>query len=177
VKLAIIGYGKMGRILERTALERGHQVVAVVDPSPSGAPPVSAAALSRSIAESESLGDADLALEFTRPDTAADNIRALLERGVPVATGTTGWHGRLKEIVELTAAKNGSLCWSSNYSLGVNLFYRIAAFAAKLADPFPEYDVGGWEFHHNKKVDSPSGTAKILTEKVLAVMTRKTKAV
>ncbi|MDR3122663.1 MAG: 4-hydroxy-tetrahydrodipicolinate reductase [Treponema sp.] len=177
MKLAIIGYGKMGRILERTALERGHQVVAVVDPFPAGAPPVSGAALSPSIAAAEALGDADAALEFTRPDTAADNIRALLERGVPVTTGTTGWHDRLQELAELTAAKNGSLCWSSNYSLGINLFYRIAAFAAKLADPFPEYDVGGWEFHHNKKVDSPSGTAKILTEKALAVMTRKTKAV
>jgi 4-hydroxy-tetrahydrodipicolinate reductase len=175
VKLAIIGYGKMGQILERTALERGHEVVAVVDPA--GAPPVSAAPLSRSLAESEALSAAEAALEFTRPDTAAQNIRGLIERGIPTVTGTTGWHERLQEIAELTAEKKGSLCWSSNYSLGVNLFYRIAAFAAKLADPFPEYDVGGWEFHHNKKVDSPSGTAKILTEKVLAVMTRKKKAV
>jgi 4-hydroxy-tetrahydrodipicolinate reductase len=177
VKLAIIGYGKMGRILERTALERGHQVVAVVEPFHSGPPPVSAVPLSRSLGESAALAAADVAMEFTRPDTAAENIRGLLERGIPVATGTTGWHDRLQEITELTAAKQGSLCWSSNYSLGVNLFYRIAEFAAKLSDPFPEYDVGGWEFHHNKKVDSPSGTAKILTEKVLAVMTRKTKAV
>jgi 4-hydroxy-tetrahydrodipicolinate reductase len=175
MKLAIIGYGKMGRILERTALERGHQVVAVVDPFPNGSPP--AAPLSSSIAESEALSAADVALEFTRPDAAAENIRSLIERGVPTVAGATGWHDRLKEIEELTAKKKGSLCWSSNYSLGVNLFYRIAAFAAKLADPFPEYDVGGWEFHHNKKVDSPSGTAKILTEKVLAVMTRKKKAV
>ena len=177
MKLAIIGYGRMGRILEQTALERGHQVVAVVEPFHSGAPPVSAAPLSRSIAESEALAGADVALEFTRPDTAAENIRALLERNIPVTTGTTGWHDRLPEIAELTVAKQGSLCWSSNYSLGVNLFYRIAAFAAKLSDPFPEYDVGGWEFHHNKKVDSPSGTAKILAEKVLAVMTRKKRAV
>jgi 4-hydroxy-tetrahydrodipicolinate reductase len=167
----------MGQILERTALERGHQIVAVVDPFHSGAPPVSAAPLSRSIAESEALSGADAALEFTRPDTAAENIRRLIERGIPTVAGTTGWHDRLQEIADLTAAKKGSLCWSSNYSLGVNLFYRIAAFAAKLADPFPEYDVGGWEFHHNKKVDSPSGTAKILTEKLLAVMTRKKKAV
>jgi 4-hydroxy-tetrahydrodipicolinate reductase len=177
MKLAIIGYGKMGQILERTALERGHRIAAVVDPFYSGAPPVSAAPLDRSIAESEALSGADAALEFTRPDTAAENIRGLIERGIPTAAGTTGWHDRLQEIADLTAAKGGSLCWSSNYSLGVNLFYRIAAFAAKLADPFPEYDVGGWEFHHNKKVDSPSGTAKILTEKVLAVMTRKKKAV
>jgi 4-hydroxy-tetrahydrodipicolinate reductase len=116
-------------------------------------------------------------VEFTRPDTAVENIRALIERGIPTVTGTTGWHDHLKEIEELVGAKKGSLCWSSNYSLGVNLFYRIVAFAAKLADPFPEYDVGGWEFHHNKKVDSPSGTAKILVEKILGAMTRKKKAV
>jgi 4-hydroxy-tetrahydrodipicolinate reductase len=177
MKLAIIGYGKMGRTLERTALERGHQIVAVVDPFVTGEPPVSGAPLSPSIAESEALSGADAALEFTGPGAAAANIRALLERGIPTVTGSTGWHESLKEIEELTAAKKGSLCWSSNYSLGVNLFYRIAEFAAKLSDPFPEYDVGGWEFHHNKKLDSPSGTAKILTEKILAVMTRKKKAV
>jgi 4-hydroxy-tetrahydrodipicolinate reductase len=177
MKLAIIGYGKMGRTLERTALERGHRIVAVADPFVTGVPPVSGAPLSASIAESEALSGADAALEFTGPGTAAANIRALLERGVPTVTGSTGWHEQLKEIAELTAAQKGSLCWSSNYSLGVNLFYRIAAFAAKLSDPFPEYDVGGWEFHHNKKLDSPSGTAKILTEKILAAMTRKTKAV
>ncbi|MDR1248222.1 MAG: 4-hydroxy-tetrahydrodipicolinate reductase [Treponema sp.] len=177
MKLAIIGYGKMGRILEGIALDRGHRVTAVVDPFFSGAAPVSGASLNGSIAESKALDEADVALEFTRPETAAANIRALLERGVPTVTGTTGWHDSLEEITALTAAKKGSLCWSSNYSLGVNLFYRIAAFTAKLADPFPEYDVGGWEFHHNKKVDSPSGTAKILTEKVLAAMTRKKKAV
>jgi 4-hydroxy-tetrahydrodipicolinate reductase len=177
VKLAIIGYGRMGRILERTALDRGHEIAAVVDPFAAGAPPVSAAPLSRSIAESEALSRADLALEFTGPDAAAPNIRSLIERGIPTVAGATGWHDRLKEIEELRAEKNGSLCWSSNYSLGVNLFYRIAVFAAKLLDPFPEYDAGGWEFHHNKKVDSPSGTAKILTEKMLAVMSRKKRAV
>jgi 4-hydroxy-tetrahydrodipicolinate reductase len=175
MKIAIIGYGRMGRILERTALERGHQVVAVVEPFPGGEAP--AAALSPSVAESKELSAADAALEFTNPGAAFENLRGLIERGVPTVTGTTGWQDRLQELADLTAAKKGSLCWSSNYSLGINLFYRIAGFAAKLADPFPEYDVGGWEFHHNKKVDSPSGTAKILAEKVLAAMSRKKKAV
>ncbi|MFP3043133.1 4-hydroxy-tetrahydrodipicolinate reductase [Treponema primitia] len=176
MKIALIGYGKMGRILERTALERGHQVVAVVDPFIAGTPPVSGAPLHTTITET-SLQAADVAIEFTRPDTAVENIRALIGMGIPTVAGTTGWYDHLKEIEDLVGSKKGSFCWSSNYSLGVNLFYRIAAFAAKLADPFPEYDVGGWEFHHNKKVDSPSGTAKILVEKVLAVMTRKKKAV
>ncbi|GHU81485.1 4-hydroxy-tetrahydrodipicolinate reductase [Spirochaetia bacterium] len=177
MNIALIGYGKMGRILERTALERGHQVAAVVDPFLTGTPPVSGAPLHAGIAGLDALTGADVAVEFTRPDTAVENIRALIERGIPTVTGTTGWYDHLKEIEELARAKEGSLCWSSNYSLGVNLFFRIAAFAAKLADPFPEYDVGGWEFHHNKKMDSPSGTAKILVEKALGVMTRKKKAV
>jgi 4-hydroxy-tetrahydrodipicolinate reductase len=177
MNIALIGYGKMGRILERTALERGHAVVAVVEPFLSGAPPVSGAPLRATIAESETLSKAEVAVEFTRPDTAVANIRALLEKGIPTVAGTTGWYDHLKEVTDLVGAKKGSFCWSSNYALGVNLFYRIAAFTAQLADPFPEYDVGGWEAHHNKKVDSPSGTAKILVEKVLAVMTRKKKAV
>jgi 4-hydroxy-tetrahydrodipicolinate reductase len=177
MNIALIGYGKMGRILEQTALERGHKVAAVVDPYVVGAATVFGTPLHTSIAGSKQLSCADVAIEFTRPDTAVGNIRALIEKGIPTVTGTTGWYDHLKEIEELVGAKKGSFCWSSNYSLGVNLFYRIAAFAAKLADPFPEYDVGGWEFHHNKKVDSPSGTAKILVEKILGAMTRKKKAV
>jgi 4-hydroxy-tetrahydrodipicolinate reductase len=176
MNIALIGYGKMGRILERTALERGHKIVAVVDPA--AAAPASGAPFHASIAEgSAAISGADVAVEFTRPDTAVANIGALIALGVPTVAGTTGWYDHLQEISDLVAAKKGSFCWSSNYALGVNLFYRVAAFAAKLADPFPEYDVGGWEAHHNKKVDSPSGTAKILVEKVLAAMTRKKKAV
>jgi 4-hydroxy-tetrahydrodipicolinate reductase len=185
MNIALIGYGKMGRILERTALERGHLVAAVVDPFVSGASALSGAPLYTTIAELARLSGAensvasrvDVAVEFTRPDTAVENIRGLIEKGIPTVAGTTGWYDHLKEIEALVGDKKGSFCWSSNYSLGVNLFYRIAAFAAKLSDPFPEYDVGGWEFHHNKKIDSPSGTAKILVGKILAAMTRKKKAV
>ncbi|AEF83772.1 dihydrodipicolinate reductase [Treponema primitia ZAS-2] len=176
MNIALIGYGKMGRILERTALERGHTITVALDPAAPG-PTASGAPLYKAIAEAKELGGTDVAVEFTRPDTAAGNIAALIERGIPTVAGTTGWYDKLPEIEKLVNAKGASLCWSSNYSLGVNLFYRIAALAAKLADPFPEYDVGGWEFHHNKKVDSPSGTAKILVGKVLQAMTRKKKAV
>jgi 4-hydroxy-tetrahydrodipicolinate reductase len=87
--------------------------------------------------------------------------------------GTTGWLDQLDDIAREVRGASSSLLWSSNFSLGVNLFYRIAAYAAALADPFAEYDVGGWEAHHNKKADSPSGTARTLVEKVLAAMTRK----
>jgi 4-hydroxy-tetrahydrodipicolinate reductase len=94
-----------------------------------------------------------------------------------VIVGTTGWYDRLPEVEAAVKAANGSLLWSSNYAIGVRLFQKIAEYAAKIADPYAEYDIAGYESHHNKKADSPSGTAKMLVEKVLAVQTRKTKAV
>ncbi|MDR3343914.1 MAG: 4-hydroxy-tetrahydrodipicolinate reductase [Treponema sp.] len=188
MNIALIGYGKMGRLIESRALERGHRVVAVVEPgimdraaggtgaAKAGATP-SGARIHRTIGEAENLGDADGAIEFTRPDTAVENIKALAERKIPVVVGTTGWYDRLDEVKAAVEGAGSSLLWASNFSLGVNLFYRIAAFAAALADPFPEYDVAGWEAHHNKKADSPSGTAKTLVERVLAQMSRKNKPV
>ncbi|MDR2742812.1 MAG: 4-hydroxy-tetrahydrodipicolinate reductase [Treponema sp.] len=175
MNIGIIGYGKMGKLIEKEALERGHRVVAIVDPfaHPEIAGP-SVAPVCRAIDEAASLGEADAAIEFTRPDTAPENMLALIERRIPAVVGTTGWLDKLEEIRRVADDAGTSLLWASNFSLGVNLFYRIAAFAARLSDPFPEYDVGGWEAHHNKKTDSPSGTAKTLVEGVLAQMSRKT---
>jgi 4-hydroxy-tetrahydrodipicolinate reductase len=176
MNIAVIGYGKMGKLIEAQALSRGHRVVAIVDPLvPAGSPSPSGAPVGNRVGEAPGLEAADAAIEFTRPDTAPGNILALAERRIPTVVGTTGWLDRLAEISRQTEAAGSSLVWASNFSLGVNLFYRIAAYAAKLADPFPEYDVGGWEGHHNKKADSPSGTAKTLVEGVLAQMTRKTR--
>jgi 4-hydroxy-tetrahydrodipicolinate reductase len=180
MNIVIVGYGKMGKILESTARERGHKIVAAVDPFYGEARTVSGAPVYRAVAELEPgqpEAGLDIALEFTRPDTAAANIKALAEKGIPVVAGTTGWLGQLAEVKATINAADASLVWASNFSLGVNLFYRIAAFAAELADPFPEYDVGGYEVHHNKKADSPSGTAKTLVEAVLARMKRKNQAV
>jgi 4-hydroxy-tetrahydrodipicolinate reductase len=190
VNIVLVGYGKMGKILEGKARERGHSVVAVVDPYAAERVSASGLPVLKTLAEMESRGgggvtsagnggtiSADAAIEFTRPDTAPENIRALAERGLPAVVGTTGWMDQLEEIRGLVEKAGSSLLWSSNFSLGVNLFYRIAAYAAQLADPFPEYDVGGWEAHHNKKADSPSGTARTLVAGVLARMTRKTKPV
>jgi 4-hydroxy-tetrahydrodipicolinate reductase len=175
MNIAIIGYGKMGKLLEAYALERGRRVAAIVDPLvPAGTARPSGAPVYRTIGEASDLDKADIALEFTRPDTAPGNIHALIERRIPVVVGTTGWLDGLEEIRAAVEAAGTSLLWASNFSLGVNLFYRIAAYAARLADPFPEYDAGGWEAHHNKKADSPSGTAKTLVEGVLAQMSRKT---
>ena len=198
MKAAIIGYGKMGRLIERRLMEKEHEVLAIVDPfysimgnnrqPPSGA--VVYASLddalngstegegfSNGFSHGFSLKDVDVAIEFTLPNTAPNNILFMAKEKIPVVTGTTGWYAKLPEIEKAINANGSSLLWASNFSLGVNVFYRIAAYAAKLVDPFTEYDVAGYETHHNKKADSPSGTAKTLVERVLAQMTRKKKAV
>jgi 4-hydroxy-tetrahydrodipicolinate reductase len=178
MKFILVGYGKMGRSLEAKALERGHSVIAAIDPvvQAAGGFPVYPS-LEEAFKAGQGTEDADMAIEFTRPDTAPDNLLFLARRKIPAVTGTTGWYGRLPEIGAAVEKAGAALLWASNFSLGVNLFYRIAAYAARLAEPFPEYDVGGYESHHNKKADSPSGTAKTLVEQVLAQMKRKTKAV
>ncbi|MDR3277104.1 MAG: 4-hydroxy-tetrahydrodipicolinate reductase [Treponema sp.] len=198
MKVALIGYGRMGRLLEAQCRERGHQVAAVVDPlagtagfaglAPGRAPAfatiaegaqglASGRAPGRAQGLAPGLREADLALEFSRPDTAAENLLALAGLGLPVVCGTTGWYDRLPEVAAAVEAAGTSLVWASNFSLGVNLFYRIAEAAALIMDPFPEYDLGGWEAHHHNKADSPSGTARALVERVLSRMSRKTQAV
>ena len=177
MKIAIIGYGKMGKIVERTALEQGHTVTAIVEPVPQSLSPPSGAPLYRAIADAADLRGAEAAIEFTQPGTALAHIKALAERKIPSVIGTTGWHDRLDEARQAVEQAGASLVWASNFSLGVNIFYRIAWYAAQLADSFPEYDVGGFESHHNKKLDSPSGTARTLVEGVLARMKRKDTAV
>ncbi|MDR2109760.1 MAG: 4-hydroxy-tetrahydrodipicolinate reductase [Spirochaetaceae bacterium] len=176
MNIALIGYGKMGKMIEAKARERGHCITVVVDPFAAEERTLSGAPVYRGIPEADFSG-VEAAVEFTRPDTAPDNIKALAGRHIPVTAGTTGWLDRLEEVRKTVEDAGSSLLWASNFSLGVHLFYRIAAYAAKIADPFPEYDVGGWESHHNKKADSPSGTAKTLTERVLAQMKRKKRAV
>jgi 4-hydroxy-tetrahydrodipicolinate reductase len=185
MNIALIGYGKMGRLLEQRALDMGHRVAAVVEPFATAGAAASGAPISKTVAEAfgpsgpagNARANVDVAVEFTRPETAPENILALAAFKIPVLVGTTGWHSRLEELSKAVEQAGSALLWASNFSLGVHLFYRIAAYAAKIADPFADYDVGGWEAHHNKKADSPSGTAKTLVEKVLANMSRKTHGV
>ena len=185
MKVVLVGYGKMGRLLETRLREKGHKVIAVVDPFYAGgtSSPPSGAAVYATLKEAmegpegKNLKEANVAFEFTRQETALENILYLARENIPVVTGTTGWYEKLPEVIRAVQDAESSLIWSSNFSQGVNLFYRIASYAAKLADPFAEYEVAGVETHHNKKADSPSGTAKTLVEKVLAQMTRKKKAV
>jgi 4-hydroxy-tetrahydrodipicolinate reductase len=166
MKFLMIGYGKMGRMIASIAAERGHQVSATVDPfAPDAA--------FREICPAAAAG-ADLAFEFGIPATAPANIKALVGLGLPVVVGTTGWFGRLEEARAAVESSSGRVVYGANYSIGVNLFYRIAAEAARLMDAFPQYDVGGYEIHHNQKGDSPSGTAKALAKIVMGNMERKT---
>jgi 4-hydroxy-tetrahydrodipicolinate reductase len=182
MKIAIIGYGKMGKMVEHAAIAQGHTITAIVDPlvkeggltEGGGA---QSAALFREISAAGNLGGAEAAIEFTQPGTALANIKALAQRKIPSVIGTTGWYDKKSEARQAVEAAGASLIWASNFSLGVNIFYRIAWYAAQTVDSFPEYDVGGFEVHHNKKLDSPSGSGKTLVEGVLARMERKDKAV
>jgi 4-hydroxy-tetrahydrodipicolinate reductase len=163
----------MGKMVEQAVIEQGHTVSAIVDPLPQEAAKPSGTPLYQDFAAAGNLGGAEAAIEFTQPGTALANIKSLAEIKLPAVIGTTGWYDKLDEARQIVEQAGASLIWASNFSLGVNLFYRIAWHAAELAASFPEYDVGGFESKHNKKLDSPSGTAKTLVEGVLARIGRK----
>jgi len=174
MNIALIGYGKMGRMIEQIAYTQGHTISAIVDPFVTNT--VNSLNIFKTIAEAD-FSSSDAAIEFTQPDTAVTNMLALAEKKIPTVIGTTGWHDKMDEVRKITEKTNNSLFWASNFSIGVNLFFQIAWYAAKLFNNFSEYDAAGFESHHNKKMDSPSGTAKILAEGVLSILERKKKIV
>jgi 4-hydroxy-tetrahydrodipicolinate reductase len=174
MNIALIGYGRMGKMIEQITRAQGHTISVIVDPFADNVQ--TGVKISKSIAEAD-FTSVDAAIEFTQPDTAVTNILALAERKIPTVVGTTAWQNRLDEASKAVEKAGTSLIWSSNFSIGVNMFYRIAWYAAELANNFSEYDVGGFEAHHNKKMDSPSGTAKTLAEGVLSKISRKNKIV
>jgi 4-hydroxy-tetrahydrodipicolinate reductase len=163
MKAALIGYGKMGREIERILLERGHTVPLIVDID-------NAADLN-----AENLRGVDVAIEFTTPDTAFGNIKKCLEAGTPVVCGTTAWLDRYDEAVKICREHNGAFFYASNYSIGVNIFFRINKELARLMNRFADYDVTIEEVHHTQKKDAPSGTAITLAEGILAGLERKEK--
>jgi 4-hydroxy-tetrahydrodipicolinate reductase len=179
MRIALIGYGKMGKMIEQITRITGHSIAVIVDPLvndtdfPAGIP-AAKTITEASLINADSI---DVAIEFTQPASAVTNLIALAERKIPTVTGTTGWFERLNEVTQAVEAASSVLLWASNFSIGVNLFNRIAWYAAELVDNFPEYDIGGFESHHNKKLDSPSGTAKTLAEGVLSRINRKKKIV
>jgi 4-hydroxy-tetrahydrodipicolinate reductase len=163
MKIVLIGYGKMGKTIEEIAIERGHAVVLKID--------------------ADNLADfnkgnfqkADVAIEFTQPESAFENISKCLEFGTPIVSGTTGWTERLEEMKKKCVKENGAMLHASNFSVGVNIFFDINTRLAALMQPHKEYEVTLEEIHHTQKKDAPSGTAISLAEQILQKIQRKKK--
>lgn len=151
MKIALLGYGKMGKIIEKLALDKGHSVVF------------------KSTSESSegNLNEAEVAIEFSSPEAAVRNISKALEANIPIVSGTTGWLKSFDEMINLCKNCNGSFIYASNFSVGVNLFFSINEYAAKLMAQWKEYDVSVDEIHHLEKKDAPSGTAITIAEGIL----------
>lgn len=150
MRIALYGYGRMGKAIEQAAIARGHEVALKVTAANAGAPP-------------EGI---DVAIEFTKPNQALGNMRLCLEHGVPVVVGTTGWYDKLPEARAMVEAHQGSLLWASNFSIGVNLFFRVNRQLAALMDQQPGYAARIDEIHHARKLDAPSGTAITLARDI-----------
>ena len=162
MKIALIGYGKMGKEIEKIALSRGHEIVSIIDIN------------NQDDFNSEAFRSADVAIEFTNPMVAYNNYIRTFNAGVKLVSGSTGWmaeHG--DEIKQLCANEGKTLFWSSNFSLGVTIFSAVNKYLAKIMNQFPEYDVEMTEWHHVHKLDAPSGTAITLAEGILDNMVRK----
>lgn len=162
MKIALLGYGKMGRIIEEIALSRGHSIVLKVS-----------GANAQTYTDAE-LKAADVAIEFTRPDAVISNINRCIKAGVPVVVGTTGWYDHLPGIMEDVKAHKATLFHASNFSIGVNLFFRLNEKLAELMKPFPQYEPMIEEIHHVHKLDAPSGTALTLAHGIMSNIERKT---
>ena len=160
MNIAIIGYGKMGKMIESIAVERGHHVFLKIDID------------NLDEFTQINLGKAQVAIEFTNPETAFDNITRCIEFGVPVVSGSTGWFNRLEEVKTLCAERNGSMLCTSNFSIGVNIFFEINRQLACVMNRFPEYSADIEEIHHTQKLDAPSGTAITIAEGIIGEIPR-----
>lgn len=161
MRIAIIGYGKMGHMIEEIAVQRGHEIVLKINID------------NTEDFTRENCSNVDVAIEFTGPSTAYENVKKCIDFGLPVVSGSTGWNTKLAEIKEYIAQKNGSFLHTSNFSIGVNIFFEVNKLLAKLMSAHTEYDVSLKEIHHTAKLDAPSGTAVSLAEQVLENLRRK----
>ncbi|MDR2885679.1 MAG: 4-hydroxy-tetrahydrodipicolinate reductase [Rikenellaceae bacterium] len=163
MNVAIVGYGKMGHEIARLLLARGHKIQLIVDVD--------------NVADlnAEKLRGCDVAIEFSAPDAAFANVCKCIEAGVPVVCGTTAWLDKLDQVKKLCAKHDGAFFYASNYSLGVNIAFRVNRMLAEMMDRFPQYDVTVEETHHTQKKDAPSGTAITLAEDIVAALGRKRK--
>lgn len=161
MKIALIGYGKMGKTIEQIALNRGHQIVSIVDIN------------NPEEFQSDNFKSADVAIEFTTPATAFDNYMKSFAVGVPVVSGTTGWLDRIGEIKDKCAKEGKTFFYASNFSIGVNIFFALNKHLAKIMNNFPPYTISMTETHHIHKLDAPSGTAITLAEGIIENVDRK----
>ena len=163
MKIALIGYGKMGKAIEEMALTKGHEIVLKIDVN------------NANEFTKTNLQKAEVAIEFTGPHSAFDNISKCMEWNVPVVSGSTGWLEKWDQITAICKQHQGCLVYSSNYSIGVNLFFELNKQLALLMEPYNDYDVSMTELHHTEKKDAPSGTAISLAEQILEKIGRKNK--
>ena len=157
MNIALIGYGKMGKAIETIAIERGHTVNLKIDIS------------NLDQFTTANLHQCDVAIEFTGPETAAENINRCLHAGVPVICGSTGWLHQLETVTQLCKEVDGALLFASNFSIGVNLFFELNEHLARLMKNYPAYDVQIEEIHHTQKKDAPSGTAISIADQLLEI--------
>lgn len=154
MRIGLFGYGKMGREIEKIALERGHSITAIVN--------------RQHVKEKVNREDVDIVIEFSAPELAESHIRFCLENNLPVVIGTTGWYTHLDQLSELCNSKQGTMLHATNFSLGVNIFFALNSYLAKIMNQFPEYSASMVEIHHTQKLDAPSGTAITLANQVIA---------
>ena len=161
MKIALIGYGKMGKAIETIALQQQHEIVLKIDLN--------------NVADftKENINKADVVIEFTSPHTAFENVKKCLEYGVPVVCGSTGWLDKWKEIETICQQQNGTLLCASNFSIGVNLFFELNTYLAQLMNTHSQYNLSIKEIHHTQKKDAPSGTAISIAEQILENITTK----
>ena len=150
MKIALLGYGRMGKVIESIAIERGHTIVARIGKN-----------------DELNVSEADVAIDFSIPDAAVNNISRCFEQNTPVVSGTTGWLEQYEEIVTLCNEKKGAFIYASNFSLGVNIFFELNKTLAKMMNQLDQYDVTMEEIHHTQKLDAPSGTAITLAEGII----------
>ena len=160
MKIAILGYGKMGKVIEEIALKRGHSIALKVNQT-------------NLDFDRELLSDCDVAIEFSSPESAVDNINKCFETNIPVVVGTTGWYAQFNTVQERCVSENKALLHATNFSVGVNIFYEINKKLAALMDANSQYDVEVEETHHTQKLDAPSGTAISIAEGIIDNMDRK----
>ncbi len=157
MKIGLIGYGKTGKLVEKYALLRGHEICAIVT----------------SKNDAESLKEADICIDFSHPEATLKNIQQLAKLGKSVVVGTTGWYEHLNAVNDLVNQSNIGLVYGPNFSIGVQIFNKILEEASKLAGKYAQYDIAAVEEHHNQKVDAPSGTALKLSQTILEASGKK----